>query len=383
MGGFFICYRRSDSAYVTGRLYDRLVQKFGPQRVFKDVYSIRPGRDFDHEIRAFLAKTRAVLVVMGAQWNPARLHEKDDPVRHEIEQALALGIEIIPLFIDGVKMPPADQVPESIHRFVKRNGLPLRQDPDFDQDVQRLLTTLGPHTGNRTWAAIGGVGLALSVAVGAAAYFAARPQVFTDTMKKNVRQRLAGRVCSIDEEGKVLDCGFPTKQACQAATARTASVCEERPLQVYCRPPKDATPESIRATSCYLQAPPGDATFELLALAPWPGLSPPDASAAPPVVTQQSPEAGVGPDATPGHRDAAVVRPWTGPRAKVVEEATQLLDASACEYEVKPTRTENEWEVSCSCADWKESFISGGAQGSAELLEAAKKRVKQRGLTCE
>ena len=42
----FICYRREDSADVTGRIYDRLVDHFGPERVFIDVEAIRLGYDF-------------------------------------------------------------------------------------------------------------------------------------------------------------------------------------------------------------------------------------------------------------------------------------------------------------------------------------------------
>jgi hypothetical protein len=34
----FICYRRDDSADVTGRIYDRLVDHFTPEHVFMDVF---------------------------------------------------------------------------------------------------------------------------------------------------------------------------------------------------------------------------------------------------------------------------------------------------------------------------------------------------------
>jgi hypothetical protein len=42
----FISYRRDDSADVTGRIYDRLVQESGKKKVFKDVDSIPLGIDF-------------------------------------------------------------------------------------------------------------------------------------------------------------------------------------------------------------------------------------------------------------------------------------------------------------------------------------------------
>jgi hypothetical protein len=42
----FISYRRSDSAGAAGRIYDRLVQRFGKSAVFKDVDSIPLGVNF-------------------------------------------------------------------------------------------------------------------------------------------------------------------------------------------------------------------------------------------------------------------------------------------------------------------------------------------------
>jgi hypothetical protein len=42
----FISYRRDDSAGVTGRIYDRLVYRYGRKGIFKDVDSIPPGVNF-------------------------------------------------------------------------------------------------------------------------------------------------------------------------------------------------------------------------------------------------------------------------------------------------------------------------------------------------
>ena len=61
MAGVFICYRRGDSSDVTGRLYDRLVQRFGRANVFKDVFSIDLGRNFEEVIAEALAKSFAML----------------------------------------------------------------------------------------------------------------------------------------------------------------------------------------------------------------------------------------------------------------------------------------------------------------------------------
>ena len=46
MSGIFISYRREDSQELAGRLYDRLAQRFGKDRVFRDVDAIDPGANF-------------------------------------------------------------------------------------------------------------------------------------------------------------------------------------------------------------------------------------------------------------------------------------------------------------------------------------------------
>ena len=42
MSGVFISYRREDSQQLAGRLFDRLVQRFGKNRVFRDIDAIDP-----------------------------------------------------------------------------------------------------------------------------------------------------------------------------------------------------------------------------------------------------------------------------------------------------------------------------------------------------
>ena len=46
VGNIFISYRRDDSAYAAGRLYDRLSARFGEENIFMDVEGLDPGEDF-------------------------------------------------------------------------------------------------------------------------------------------------------------------------------------------------------------------------------------------------------------------------------------------------------------------------------------------------
>jgi hypothetical protein len=46
LGRIFMSYRREETAYLTGWLYDRLMGRYGDGQVFKDVDWIQLGDDF-------------------------------------------------------------------------------------------------------------------------------------------------------------------------------------------------------------------------------------------------------------------------------------------------------------------------------------------------
>ena len=48
----------------------------------------------------------------------------------------------MPLFVGGASMPWEEDVPESIRPFVYRNGVPVRPDPDFHGDMDRVIAGL-------------------------------------------------------------------------------------------------------------------------------------------------------------------------------------------------------------------------------------------------
>jgi hypothetical protein len=145
----FISYRRADSADVTGRIYDRLVGHFGKSAIFKDVDSIPAGADFQEHLEIAVGKCKIFLVVIGDKWlertgpmRKYRLEDQSDFVRIEIEAALNRDILIIPLFVRGASMPAGEKLPPSLQRLVYRNGMPIRPDPDFHGDVDRLIAAI-------------------------------------------------------------------------------------------------------------------------------------------------------------------------------------------------------------------------------------------------
>ena len=146
-GQIFISYRRDDAAGYARALYDRLVQHFSPERVFMDVDAIEPGLPFDEAIQRALNQCEVLLVVIGKRWLDApagkapRINDPEDFVRREIAAALARDIRVIPLLLDGARMPTAADLPEPLKALARRNALEV-SNSRFQADTERLITTV-------------------------------------------------------------------------------------------------------------------------------------------------------------------------------------------------------------------------------------------------
>ena len=127
-GRIFISYRREETAYPAGWLYDRLAGHFGGQ-VFKDVDSIELGDDFVEVITRAVGSCDVLLALIGDEWltitdehGRRRLDNPDDFVRLEIEAALSRRVRVIPVLVGEARMPHADELPDSLAALVRRAG---------------------------------------------------------------------------------------------------------------------------------------------------------------------------------------------------------------------------------------------------------------------
>ncbi len=151
----FVSYRRTDVPELTGRLRDRLVTRFGADRVFIDFDSIEPGADFRTTLADAVRGADVFLAMIGPRWlqpldgaDEPRLWSDGDYVRTEVEEAVRSQIDVIPVLVDGATMPAASELPESIRDLVYLNAARLRNDPDFRSDADRLLDRVaGRSTG--------------------------------------------------------------------------------------------------------------------------------------------------------------------------------------------------------------------------------------------
>jgi hypothetical protein len=129
MARVFISYRRSESRWAAGRLYDRLAEVIGREHLFFDVSDIEPGEDFVQRIREIVGACDVLIALIGPTWSAVqdgsgkpRLMNPRDLVRIEIASALQRNIRVIPILIDGAVMPEEHQLPPDLAGLLTRNA---------------------------------------------------------------------------------------------------------------------------------------------------------------------------------------------------------------------------------------------------------------------
>jgi TIR domain len=219
-GRIFINYRRDDSIGTAGRLRDRLVQEFGRKNLFMDVDDIPAGVDFVVHLNAQVGACDVFLAIIGPNWIDAkddngsrRLDHPEDHVSFEIAAALGRDIRIIPVLVDGARLPKADELPLALRPLVRRNAVELRNS-HFSGDAEALArkvresltTNKAPH--RSLWPLVTGIALLLLSGAGSV--------VFYDTL--TVVPSLPGAPqphatpTNLDDSGIILAPGSPVQQ---------------------------------------------------------------------------------------------------------------------------------------------------------------------------
>jgi hypothetical protein len=147
-GKIFINYRRDESGHAAGRLYEWLARAFGADKLFMDVNNIPAGCDFSDNLTKQVAACDAMLAIIGPNWLNAkdehdsrRLNNPDDFVAIEIAAGLALNIPVIPVLVDGARMPRAAELPDSLKPLTRRQALEVRH-ANFGRDAEALIARM-------------------------------------------------------------------------------------------------------------------------------------------------------------------------------------------------------------------------------------------------
>jgi hypothetical protein len=189
MASIFVSYRRDDAAGFAGRVEDELERRFGDVEVFRDVDDIASGEDFVRRLDHALQSCRVFVAVIGKSWLTARnadgtrrLDDPNDFVRQEISAALRRDVRVMPVLVDGARMPAEADLPEGLKSLARRQAHEL-SDSRWDYDMGRLASTveetLGPQPkpkpAKRRWLATAAAVVALAIAGVAGWHYASGP----------------------------------------------------------------------------------------------------------------------------------------------------------------------------------------------------------------
>lgn len=182
MSRIFISYRREGGAGFSGRLAGDLGRRFGADEVFRDVEDIASGEDFVTRLERALRDCRVLLVVIGKNWLTAaadgkrRLDDPQDFVRLEISHALAAGVRVIPVLVEGARIPAERDLPDELKPLARRQAHELSESR-WEFDVDRLARVIEEELGTggkepaearpdrrRIWFALAGAILLAAVA---------------------------------------------------------------------------------------------------------------------------------------------------------------------------------------------------------------------------
>jgi hypothetical protein len=201
----FISYRTADGRDKATALARDLGELFGDAQVFLDKEDLRAGARWRDAISAAIAERPVLLLLVTPKLLTAtdengslRVSQADDPVRQEVESALAAGARIVPLLCDDLPdIPACSDLPPPFDRLGEFTWRPLRA-YDWRTDVQRLVddlralgvpvasgrapTTKKPAPATGKGHRRGLLGIATLLAAGllltaAAGWYAARPQL--------------------------------------------------------------------------------------------------------------------------------------------------------------------------------------------------------------
>ena len=176
----FISYRREDSAGHSGRLHDSLQAHFGPENVFMDLDDIDSGQNFAEAIQSAIRSSDVVLAIIGKEWltcssgGTRRIDMPTDFVRTEIGMALAHGVPVIPVLVQGAPMPLAPSLPEPLKQLASHDAHDL-SDERWSYDVGRLIDATEKLAGRRPpskrWPLFAAIAAVIAIAAVAAAAF--------------------------------------------------------------------------------------------------------------------------------------------------------------------------------------------------------------------
>jgi serine/threonine protein kinase/formylglycine-generating enzyme required for sulfatase activity len=147
MASLFLSYRRADSPDTVKLIHERLKKRLPRWEIFYDHENIPLGEQFPDRLRAKVTSATAVLVIIGPKWLEILRDRRAAPIDHvrvEVQLALEAGASVVPVLVGHAAMLTDIDLADfaDLQPLLKRNGRPVRPDPDFDADLEPIFTHL-------------------------------------------------------------------------------------------------------------------------------------------------------------------------------------------------------------------------------------------------
>ena len=144
----FISYRREDTGAYARLLQAFLGEHLPGMHVFMDLDSIEAGIDLTEVVESAVGSSVVFIALIGRRWltsvddyGQRRLDNPDDYVRSEIQAALQRHVRVIPVLVDGARVPRPQQLPNGLRQLARLHALEMSYGP-FEYDEARLRTVI-------------------------------------------------------------------------------------------------------------------------------------------------------------------------------------------------------------------------------------------------
>jgi hypothetical protein len=156
----FISYRRAGAASAAEFIAKKLDGCFGAGTAFQDLTGLGGGDSFPMELRFALERSLVMIALVDRNWfaefkRRAAQNNRADYVAEEIRQAKQFGIPIIPVLLEGSRMPSEEELPADLRFFATLHALPLGTLAD-NSELQGILIATARQSALPLPAAAGG-----------------------------------------------------------------------------------------------------------------------------------------------------------------------------------------------------------------------------------
>lgn len=135
----FVSYQRADSAVAAHALGYAL--RLSGHTAFVDTGSIGAGELYRQVIANEVARSNVMLALIGASFDARRLQEAASVITFEWQRARFHGVAVVPVLVDGGRMPRDEEIPAALRWFTRRNALALRR-PSLTADIDACVAAI-------------------------------------------------------------------------------------------------------------------------------------------------------------------------------------------------------------------------------------------------